>query len=50
MFRYGMAGFSQQRIELFFTNGKYLQKDKILHVSVDWKIDLQVVKEWGVEL
>ena len=35
---------------IVFTNGKYLQKDKILHVSVDWKIDLQVVKEWGVEL
>jgi hypothetical protein len=34
----------QQRI---FTNGKYLQKDEIPHVSVDWKIDLQV-KERGL--
>ena len=36
--------FLQQRI---FTNGKYLQKDKIPHVSVDWKINLQV-KERGL--
>merc|ERR1712051_1051424 len=34
----------QQRI---FTNGKYLQKDRIPHVSVDWKINLQV-KERGL--
>jgi hypothetical protein len=36
--------FLQQRI---FTNGKYLQKDKIPHVSVDWRIGLQV-KERGL--
>ena len=36
--------FLQQRI---FTNGKYLQKDKIPHVSEDWKINLQV-KERGL--
>merc|ERR1712051_684515 len=40
--RHGL--FPQQRI---FTNGKYLQKDRIPHVSVDWKIDLQV-KERGL--
>ena len=46
MFRHRKGWFSQQRIEWFSQNGKTCRIPQIPHVSVDWKIDLQVEECW----